>query len=80
MHTYIHIYTHTYIHICNYILYLKIAFDYEEGDVSAFLADMGWIVSHTYMTYGVLSSGGTTLLYNGDLEDHDLSMYSSVNS
>ena len=60
------------------MFYLKIAFDYEEREISAFLADMGWIVSHTYTTYGVLSCGGLSLLYNDDLEDHDLSMYSSV--
>ena len=42
------------------------------------LSDIGWIVTHTYMTYGVLSSGGTTLLYNGKLENRDLSVYSSV--
>ena len=42
-------------------------FDFQLGDVMAFFADPGWIVSHTYTVYGALSSGSTSFLYDGSL-------------
>jgi acetyl-CoA synthetase len=42
---------------------LKYIFDCHEGDVHACMADIGWITGHTYIIYGPLSIGATTLLF-----------------
>jgi len=41
----------------------KEIFDYKEGDVYACVADVGWITGHTYVTYGPLANGATTVLF-----------------
>jgi acetyl-CoA synthetase len=41
----------------------KYVFDYKEGDVYACLADIGWITGHSYVVYGPLLNGGTTVLF-----------------
>ena len=38
-------------------------FDYNEGDVYACVADIGWITGHSYVVYGPLSNGATTVLF-----------------
>ena len=38
-------------------------FDYRPGDVWACVADIGWITGHSYVVYGPLSNGGTTVLF-----------------
>jgi acetyl-CoA synthetase len=43
----------------------KYLFDLRPEDVYFCTADVGWITGHSYVTYGVLSNGGTTLLYEG---------------
>ncbi|MEA1084594.1 acetate--CoA ligase [Sphingomonas sp. CD22] len=43
----------------------KIAFDYRHGQVFWCAADIGWVTGHTYLLYGPLSNGGTTLMYEG---------------
>jgi len=43
----------------------KIAFDYKPGQVFWCAADIGWVTGHTYLLYGPLSNGGTTLMYEG---------------
>ncbi len=40
-------------------------FQYKQGDVHFCTADIGWITGHTYIVYGVLCAGGTSLLYEG---------------
>jgi acetyl-CoA synthetase len=40
-------------------------FDYQEGEVYWCTADIGWITGHTYMIYGPLCNGATTLLFEG---------------
>ena len=40
-------------------------FDYQEGDVFACVADLGWIHGHTYVVYGPLCNGATTVLFEG---------------
>ena len=40
-------------------------FDLQEHDVYWCTADIGWITGHSYVVYGVLSNGGTTLMYEG---------------
>jgi acetyl-CoA synthetase len=38
-------------------------FDIREGDVHACVADVGWITGHSYIVYGPLSNGTTTLMF-----------------
>lgn len=38
-------------------------FNYEPNDVFGCLADVGWITGHTYIVYGPLANGGTTVLF-----------------
>lgn len=40
-------------------------FDHKEGDVFWCAADVGWITGHSYIIYGPLANGGTTLMYEG---------------
>jgi acetyl-CoA synthetase len=50
-----------------YLLYshmtTKYTFDLQEGDVYACVADCGWITGHSYIVYGPLSNGATTLMF-----------------
>lgn len=43
----------------------KIAFDLQEGDVYFCTADVGWITGHSYVVYGPLANGATTLMFEG---------------
>jgi len=43
----------------------KYVFDYQEGEVFWCTADVGWITGHTYLLYGPLANGATTLVYEG---------------
>jgi len=40
-------------------------FDYHPGDIYWCTADVGWITGHTYLVYGPLVNGATTLLFEG---------------
>lgn len=40
-------------------------FDYKEGDVFWCTADIGWITGHSYILYGALLNGATTVLFEG---------------
>ncbi len=44
---------------------LKWAFDIQDTDVYWCTADVGWITGHSYIVYGPLSNGATTLMYEG---------------
>ncbi|NXW81519.1 ACS2L synthetase, partial [Alopecoenas beccarii] len=50
-----------------YLLYTalthKYVFDYKEGDVFGCVADIGWITGHSYVVYGPLCNGGTSVLF-----------------
>lgn len=52
-----------------YILYAamttKFTFDLHEGDVYWCTADVGWVTGHSYLVYGPLAIGGTTLSFEG---------------
>ncbi|XP_041352738.1 acetyl-coenzyme A synthetase 2-like, mitochondrial isoform X2 [Gigantopelta aegis] len=41
----------------------KHVFDYKDGDIFGCMADIGWITGHSYVVYGPLSNGATTLLF-----------------
>jgi len=43
----------------------ELCFDYRPGDVFWCAADVGWVTGHTYVVYGPLANGGTTLMYEG---------------
>ncbi len=43
----------------------KNVFQYEHGDVYFCTADVGWITGHSYIVYGPLSVGATTLMFEG---------------
>ena len=40
-------------------------FDYHEGDVFWCTADVGWVTGHSYIVYGPLANGATTLMFEG---------------
>jgi len=40
-------------------------FDYHEGDIYWCTADVGWITGHSYILYGPLANGATTLMFEG---------------
>ncbi|XP_072360676.1 acetyl-coenzyme A synthetase 2-like, mitochondrial [Scyliorhinus torazame] len=50
-----------------YLLYTslthKYVFDYQEGDIHGCMADIGWVTGHSYVVYGPLCNGGTTVLF-----------------
>jgi len=52
-----------------YLLYtqltLKYAFDYRDEDVWWCTADIGWVTGHSYITYGPLALGATSLMFEG---------------
>ena len=43
----------------------KYTFDYKQGDIYWCTADVGWITGHTYILYGPLCNGATTLMFEG---------------
>ena len=43
----------------------ELAFDYRRGNVFWCAADIGWVTGHTYVLYGPLANGATTLMYEG---------------
>ncbi|PTY06055.1 acetate--CoA ligase [Verrucomicrobia bacterium LW23] len=43
----------------------KYVFDLKDEDIYFCTADIGWVTGHSYVVYGVLSNGGTSLMYEG---------------
>lgn len=50
-------------HNLPYCSLLQHVFDYKQGDVFGCVADIGWITGHSYIVYGPLCNGGTTVLF-----------------
>ncbi|GLK64604.1 acetate--CoA ligase (plasmid) [Paracoccus kondratievae] len=52
-----------------YLLYaattFQYVFDYKEGDIFWCTADVGWVTGHSYIIYGPLANGATTLMFEG---------------
>ncbi|MBD25047.1 MAG: acetate--CoA ligase [Candidatus Marinimicrobia bacterium] len=52
-----------------YLVYVsmthKYVFDYKDGDVYWCTADVGWVTGHSYIVYGPLANGATTLMFEG---------------
>jgi acetyl-CoA synthetase len=58
------------VHTCGgYMVFANYSFvnvfQYQPGDVYFCTADIGWITGHSYIVYGPLSAGATTLLFEG---------------
>ena len=58
------------VHTCGgYMVYtsftFKNIFQYEENDIYWCTADIGWITGHSYILYGPLSNGATTVMFEG---------------
>jgi acetyl-CoA synthetase len=53
----------------------KMVFDYHPGDVYFCAADVGWITGHTYIVYGPLANGATTVLFESTPVYPDPSRY-----
>ena len=58
------------VHTCaGYMVYTNFSFrnvfQYQQGDVYWCTADIGWITGHSYILYGPLSAGATTLMFEG---------------
>ncbi|WP_167648832.1 acetate--CoA ligase [Mameliella alba] len=43
----------------------EVTFDYHDGDVYWCTADVGWVTGHSYIVYGPLANGATTLMFEG---------------
>jgi acetyl-CoA synthetase len=43
----------------------KYVFDYRDGDIFWCTADVGWVTGHSYIVYGPLCNGATTLVFEG---------------
>jgi acetyl-CoA synthetase len=43
----------------------EIVFDYHDGDIYWCTADVGWVTGHSYIVYGPLANGATTLMFEG---------------
>jgi acetyl-CoA synthetase len=52
-----------------YLVYASLTheyvFDYHEGDVFWCTADVGWVTGHSYIVYGPLANGATTIMFEG---------------
>jgi len=65
-----------------YLLYSaithKYVFDYQEGDIYWCTADVGWVTGHSYILYGPLCNGATTLMFEGVPNYPDISRFWQV--
>ena len=43
----------------------EMTFDYKDGDVFWCTADVGWVTGHSYIVYGPLANGATTVMFEG---------------
>jgi acetyl-CoA synthetase len=52
-----------------YLVYVSLThqyvFDYHDGDIYWCTADVGWVTGHSYIVYGPLANGATTLMFEG---------------
>ena len=56
-----------FVHCVGYMLMTSMTFEktfgYEDGDLFACVADVGWITGHSYIVYGPLGRGGATFMF-----------------
>jgi acetyl-CoA synthetase len=53
-------------------------FDYHDGDIYWCTADVGWVTGHSYIVYGPLANGATTLMFEGVPNYPDVSRFWEV--
>jgi acetyl-CoA synthetase len=53
----------------------KLVFDYHPGDVYCCAADVGWITGHSYIVYGPLANGATTVMFESTPSHPDCGRY-----
>ena len=56
----------------------KTVFDYKDGEVYWCTADIGWVTGHSYIIYGPLANGATTLMFEGIPTYPDISRFWQV--
>ena len=56
----------------------KLVFDYKDGETYWCTADVGWVTGHTYIVYGPLANGATTLMFEGIPTYPDISRFWQV--
>jgi acetyl-CoA synthetase len=56
----------------------ELTFDYHDGDVYWCTADVGWVTGHSYIVYGPLANGATTLMFEGTPTYPDASRFWQV--
>jgi acetyl-CoA synthetase len=56
----------------------KLVFDYKDGETYWCTADVGWVTGHTYIVYGPLANGATTLMFEGIPTYPDVSRFWQV--
>ncbi|MCQ2029700.1 acetate--CoA ligase [Stutzerimonas zhaodongensis] len=65
-----------------YLLYAALThervFDYRAGEVYWCTADVGWITGHSYLVYGPLANGATTLMFEGVPNHPDVTRIASI--
>ena len=65
-----------------YLLYAALThervFDYRPGEVYWCTADVGWVTGHTYIVYGPLANGATTVLFEGVPNYPDITRVSKI--
>lgn len=65
-----------------YLLYAALThervFDYKPGEVYWCTADVGWVTGHSYIVYGPLANGATTLLFEGVPNHPDITRVSKI--
>ncbi|MCF8054073.1 MAG: acetate--CoA ligase [Deltaproteobacteria bacterium] len=65
-----------------YLVYVsythKIVFDYKEGEIYWCTADIGWVTGHSYIVYGPLCNGATSVMFEGVPNYPDISRFWQV--
>ena len=65
-----------------YIVYASLThqmtFDYHDGDIFWCTADVGWVTGHSYIVYGPLANGATTVMFEGTPTYPDASRFWQV--
>ena len=56
----------------------KLVFNYKDGDIYWCTADVGWVTGHSYIVYGPLANGATTLMFEGIPTYPDVSRFWNV--
>jgi len=55
---------------------MRNVYDTDPGDVFWAASDVGWVVGHSYIVYGPLLAGATTVLYEGKPSAHRIRAHS----